>query len=73
MATLETLTVDQDYTPLDLLLWRRFRSEELGRVERTIELNRHICDHVYLPVGTVVTIEIPDPKPIKRPVVNLWT
>jgi hypothetical protein len=50
-----------EFTPLDLLLHRRFRSEAPGRVERTIDLNRGICDHAFLPVGTKVTVEIPDP------------
>lgn len=72
MAT-ETITVATDFTPLDLLLWRRFRSEAPGRVERTIELNRHICDFIFLPIGTVVTVELPEPRTVSLPKVQLWS
>lgn len=72
--TTEVLTVSEDYLPLDLLLWRRFRSEAVGRVERTIGLNRGICEHVFLPVGSQVIVEIPDAA-VRAPAVRvsrLW-
>lgn len=70
---IETLTVEAEFTTLDLLLWRRFRSEVSGRVERTIALNPGICREVYLPVGTIVRVDIPvQPVTITRPTVRLW-
>jgi phage tail protein X len=74
MATTEILTVTTQFTPLDLLLWRRFRSEATGRVERTIALNPGVCESVFLPIGSQVTVEIPDPTaaPV-LPVVPLWS
>lgn len=72
--TIETVTVDQEFVTVDLILWRRFRSEAAGRVERTFDLNRGLAAFVFLPVGTVVTIEIPDAgPPSPRPVVSLWS
>ncbi len=71
--TAEVLTVTTEFTPLDLLLFRRFRSEVPGRVGRTIDLNRGICDHAFLPVGTRVIVEIPEPPAATAPrLLNLW-
>ena len=68
----ETLVVDQEFVTLDLALWRRFRTEAAGRVERHIGLNPHVCDHIFLPVGTILTIELPRASPAAIPVISLW-
>lgn len=71
--TTEVLTVEQDFTTLDLLVWRRFPGEATGRIERIMDRNPHVCDFVYLPIGTLVTVELPDPRAITRlPKVQLW-
>lgn len=69
----EVLTVTQDFVTVDLLLFRRFRSEAVGRVERVIDLNRGICEFVYLPIGMQVLVDIPDKSPPILPVVNVWS
>lgn len=71
--TFETLPVEHEFTTLDLLLWRRFQSEAEGRVERVMNLNPHLGDHAYLPIGTRVRVPVEDPKPIAvKRVRRLW-
>lgn len=54
----ETLTVVSEFTPLDLLLWRRYGVEEPGLVERTLAANPGLAEGgVYLPVGAQVVVE----------------
>jgi len=61
--TIETLPpVDTEFTTLDLLLYRRFRREILGFVEKTLDLNPGLADlGPFLPMGTEVKIEVPVP------------
>ena len=63
MAT-EILTIPNDRTPLDLLLWRRFRREVPGLVEQTLMLpaNYGLADlGPFPPPGTKITVAIPAP------------
>lgn len=72
--TTETLQVTQDFTTLDLLLWRRFGQEAVGAVEKTMKANQDLAEFgPYLPVGTKVELEIEAVKsaPVIR-VVRLW-
>ena len=72
--TIETLTVKEDFTTLDLLLWRRFGREIRGAVESTLSLNQDLAEQgPYLTVGTNVDIEIPEVKaePVVK-IVRLW-
>lgn len=68
------LIVEQDETPLDLLIWRRFQTEIPGLVDRTFERNPGLADlGTFLPVGTKVVVELPDTNSRKtRRVVRLW-
>ncbi len=71
----ETLEVNQEHMTLDLLLWRRFGLELPHKVEDTLELNRDLARiGPYLPVGTLVEIELPAPadKPAPVKVLRLW-
>ena len=62
MAT-ETLTVTADLTPLDLLLWRRFKVETPGLLESTLDAQPGLAAlGTYLPVGTRVKVEVPSPS-----------
>lgn len=62
--TIETLTVDRAYCPLDLLLFRRFKREVPGLVEATLALNPGLAElGLYLPVGTKVRVDVPAPAP----------
>ena len=72
--TTETLKVEQDGTTLDLLLWRRFGEEVIGRVEATFAGNPGIAETgVFLPVGAEVDVDLPDANlpPVIR-AVRLW-
>ena len=72
--TIETLTVEQSATTLDLLLWRRFGEEVVGRVEATFALNPGVAEAgVFLPPGTEVDVELPEANlpPVVR-AVRLW-
>jgi len=61
--TIETLPpVSNPFTPLDLLLYRHFGREVPGLVEKTYDMNRDLADKgPYLPIGTVVRVEVPEP------------
>ena len=61
--TTEILTVHQDQMTLDLLLWRRFKQEVPGLVEKVYEMNQGLAGKgPFLPVGTKVLVEIPEEK-----------
>lgn len=71
----ETIVVRGDAIPLDLLIWRRFKTATPGLVERALALNPGLADlGVMIPVGTSVLIPVdaPDDKPAKRPLVRMW-
>lgn len=74
--TLEVLTVANDRTPLDLLLFRRFRREVPGLVEATLARPENYLLAglgAYPPPGTKVTVEIPAPAAkTNRPVISLF-
>lgn len=66
--TRETLTVMREQTPLDLLLWRRFRREVPGLVERTLALNPGLAGAgVMLPIGAKVVVDLPQAQPAAAP------
>lgn len=70
----ETLVVTHALTPLDLLLWRRFKEMPAGLVERTLDINPGLAARgPILPVGTRVDVEIPASSPASQvPLVTLW-
>lgn len=60
--TIETLKVTTERTPLDLLLWRHYRREVPGLVERTLLRNPGLARlGAFLPVGATVAVETPAP------------
>jgi phage tail protein X len=70
VVTTEILIVANDApTPLDLLLFRRFRQDLPGLVERTLLLNPGLADlGPLLPRGARVLVEPPAPvsaKPVR--------
>jgi phage tail protein X len=74
-TTFETIIVQSDAMPIDLLVWRRFRSRTPGLVERILALNTNLADKgEFIPVGTAVVIPIdaPEKTPVQRQVVRLW-
>ena len=71
----EILTVVDEWTTLDLLLFRRFREEVPGRVEAALDGNPGLSAAcVFLPLGAQVTIDVP--VPVKGPTparaIRLW-
>ena len=74
MATI-TLTVQDAFTPLDLLLFRHFKREVPGLVEATFAKNQGLADlGAFLPVGTHVLVDEPAPATRNtRPLITLWS
>ena len=69
---IETLTVTAEQTPLDLLLWWRFRREVPGLVEDTLRRNPGLAaTGVFLPVGMTITVQTPAPEARGRAAVQL--
>lgn len=71
----EILTVTDEWTTLDLLLFRRFREEVPGRVEAAIDGNPGLSAlGVILPLGREVAVDVP--VPVKGPTparaIRLW-
>lgn len=72
---IDKLTVSSEFTPLDLLLFRAYRREVVGLLEDTLSRNPGLAEFVYLPVGTVVSVQRPDPnagRAVATPVVQLY-
>jgi len=60
---IETLTVVAEQTPLDLLLWRRYRREVPGLVEDTLRRNPGLAKiGLLLPVGMTIAVQTPAPE-----------
>lgn len=71
----ETLIVESEGQPLDLILFRRFGLEYPGLVEATLDANRGLADGgLFLPVGTRIVVPLPAPPERQEPrrVVRLW-
>ena len=72
----ETLTVLTEQCPLDLLLWRRFKRDIPGLVEKTYALNPDLVfDNEFLKLGRKVIVPTPEPEPKGRaaaPVISLY-
>lgn len=73
---IETIKVESERTPLDLLLWRRFKREVPGLVEDTLRRNPGLAAAgVFLPYGLEIKVKTPDPEPRGRaaaPVISLY-
>ena len=65
--TTEILVIPNDFNPVDLLLFRRFKREIPGMFERTLELNPGLASlGPFPPRGTEVLVEVPEPAPRGR-------
>lgn len=74
MAT-DYLTVEDEYVPADLLLFRRYGFEREGAVEALLEGNHGAADDgPFLKIGRVLAVEVPAPdeKPKVERVLRLW-
>lgn len=80
VTSYDLVTVGSDYTPADLILWRRYRNRAPGMIERLLDDNPHLAKahrwSPFLPVGTQVRIPIDyeiltgSPQPVNT--VVLW-
>lgn len=68
-----TETVAIEFLTLSQLIWRKFKRQPAGYIERVLDLNQGISTSVYLPVGTVVILPLDLPTDFEEPeVVRLW-
>jgi phage tail protein X len=62
VVSYDLVTVGSDYISADLIVWRRYRNEAPGMLERMLDDNPHLAKaHRYspfLPVGTQLRIPI---------------
>lgn len=71
----EVITVEGEGITLALLVWRRFKKQATGYVERVLSINPGLADlGIFIPVGTKVIfpIDAPENKTRERNVVQLW-
>ena len=70
----ETYVTEGDGIPIDLIIWRRYRTQTLGLVEATLTLNPGLADLTPLiPRGTTINIPIDQPAtPAQVAIVRLW-
>ncbi len=72
----EAVKVEGEGIVLDLILWRRFRRPMPDLLEQLLAIpeNQHLADvPAVLPVGTLVTIPIPQERDTgSLPVISLW-
>lgn len=77
MAIFERYTVGSEGLTLAAIVWRRFRRRVPGKVEATLEANRHLAGlPPVLPVGTAIDIPVDQPATTSvvkdRKTVRLW-
>ncbi len=73
--TTRTLTFPNDFTPLDLLLFRAYKREVPGLVEQTLAANPGLAAMgPYPPRGTLITVTDPTPQTSANstPVIRLF-
>ncbi|KAB2669026.1 phage tail protein [Ochrobactrum sp. LMG 5442] len=71
----ETIVVKGEAITLPLLVWRRFKRQPSGFVERVLDLNPGIADlGPFLPVGTEILfpVDAPELETKERDTVHLW-
>ncbi|MBX8785235.1 tail protein X (plasmid) [Pseudochrobactrum algeriensis] len=71
----ETVVVKGEAITLSLLVWRRFKRQSMGFVERVLDMNPGLADiGPIIPVGTSIRfpIDAPELKNKERNVVHLW-
>jgi phage tail protein X len=69
----ERVVVEGEGITLSLLIWRRFREQKSGMVERILDRQGELSASVILPVGAVVEIPIDPPATrTTRKLITLW-
>lgn len=55
----QSLKIDGDKVPVDLIVWRKYRAQTPGLVEQVYDLNKGLADlSINLPRGSQVTIPL---------------
>lgn len=75
MSAVDVVTVQTEGTTLAKLVWRKFKRQPPGLVERILMADPALGDlGPFLPVGTVVTIPVDDEarQGTAKPVISLW-
>ncbi|WP_420408709.1 tail protein X [Hoeflea sp.] len=68
-----TETVGMEGMTLSQVIWKRFRRQPLGYIERVLELNPGISAGIILSVGTVIKLPLDLPtETAETEVVRLW-
>jgi phage tail protein X len=66
--TIEILTIENEVTPVDLALFRRFKREVPGLVEKTLAMNPGLAAlGPFPPIGTTFKVEVPAPAARREP------
>ena len=71
----ETVVVKGEAITLSLLVWRRFKRQSTGFLERVLDMNPGLADlGPIIPVDTFIIfpIDAPELKNKERNVVHLW-
>lgn len=71
----ETVVVKGEAITLSLLVWRRFKRQSTGFLERVLDMNPGLADlGPIIPVGTsiIFPIDAPELKKKERNIVHLW-
>lgn len=61
--TIESITVTGEGLTVSLLVWRRFRKQMPGLIERVYDVNPGLSKSgAFLPLGAVVLMPVPPPS-----------
>ena len=74
-GNIETIVVKGEAITLSLLVWRRFKKQSTGFVERVLDLNPGLADlGPIIPVGTAIRfpVDAPELQKKERNIVHLW-
>ena len=73
--SVDVLTFDNDWTPLDLLLFRRYGQEIAGLAEATLAQNPGLANlGVFPPAGTTISVTAPTlaSRQVTRTIIKLY-
>lgn len=73
--TIEIVEVKIEGITLSNAIWRKYRRQPRGYIEKVLALNPGLSEHVFLPVGLKIQFPVEDavnPATANRTVVRLW-
>ena len=74
MATILKEKVGIEGFTLSQLVWKKFRAQPIGFIEKVFALNPGLADNEFVPVGTEISFPLDEvgSKPADTKVVRLW-